>query len=204
MAAETTGRDRIVDVALRLFAQRGHDAVSVRDIAAEGKVSVGLIAHHFGSKEGLRREVDAHVIGLFDDLTDTAVEASPGPSGAIADSFASLLLGQLPPASPIPAYLRRLVLSGDPAGRALVERWHALSVALLDRMTAAGAARATADPEATAAFLMVNDLAMILMHEHIASAIGADPLGRDGAQRWAAAAVDAYTHGIFTPPEETP
>ncbi|GIG53862.1 TetR/AcrR family transcriptional regulator [Demequina activiva] len=204
MSTTPAGRERIVDAALRLFAERGHDAVSVRDIAAAANVSVGLIAHHFGSKDGLRREVDAQVIGLFDGMTDPALAATSGPAAHVADGFAGMLLQQLPPGSPIPAYLRRLLLSGDPAGRALFQRWYTLSTSLLEGMTAAGAARASADPEARAAFLMVNDLAMILLHEHIASAIGTDPLEPDGAARWAAGAVDAYTHGIFIPTEETP
>jgi AcrR family transcriptional regulator len=198
------GRERIIEASLRLFAEHGHDAVSVRDIATVADVSVGLIAHHFDSKDGLRREVDAQVIGLFDHMTETALATTTGPGANVADGFASMLLSQLPPGSPIPAYLRRLLLSGDPAGRELFERWHALSVTLLERMTEAGAARASADPEARAAFLMVNDLAMILLHEHIASAIGADPLEPDGAVRWVAGAVDAYTYGIFTATKETP
>lgn len=204
MTTQPAGRDRIIDAALHLFAERGHDAVSVRDIATAADVAVGLISHHFGSKDGLRQAVDAHVIGLFDHLTDSAIETSTGPDANVADGFASMLLSQLPPGSPIPAYLRRLLLSGDPAGRALFARWHALSAHLLEGMTAAGAARASSDPQVRAAFLMVNDLAMILLHEHIASAIGTDPLEPDGAARWATDAVDAYTHGIFTPREETP
>lgn len=44
-------RDAILAAALRLFADRGLDPVSLRDIAEESSVSHGLIRHHFGTKE---------------------------------------------------------------------------------------------------------------------------------------------------------
>lgn len=56
------GRDRLIMVAMQLFAERGFDGVTVRDIAKEAGVSIGLINHHFDSKEGLRAAVDAHFL----------------------------------------------------------------------------------------------------------------------------------------------
>lgn len=44
-----TARAVIRDEALRLFAERGPDDVTVRQIAAAG-VSPALVVHHFGSK----------------------------------------------------------------------------------------------------------------------------------------------------------
>jgi TetR/AcrR family transcriptional regulator, regulator of cefoperazone and chloramphenicol sensitivity len=63
---DRTARAAIRDEALRLFADHGPDGVTVRQIAAAAGVSPGLVLHHFGSKEGLRRAVDEHVLGLFD------------------------------------------------------------------------------------------------------------------------------------------
>ncbi len=50
-------RQRIVHSALALFAARGYDGVSLRDIAAHSDVTHGLIRHHFGSKEDIWRAV---------------------------------------------------------------------------------------------------------------------------------------------------
>jgi AcrR family transcriptional regulator len=49
--AET--RQRIMAVAERLFAQRGLDAVSIRDITAAAGVNLAAVNYHFGSKQQL-------------------------------------------------------------------------------------------------------------------------------------------------------
>jgi AcrR family transcriptional regulator len=56
---DLTARARIRHAAIRLFADRGIDGTTVRDIAREAGVSPGLLRHHFGSKEALRQVCDA-------------------------------------------------------------------------------------------------------------------------------------------------
>lgn len=46
-------RRHILDVAERLFADQGLDAVSIRDITTKAKTSLGAINYHFGTKQGL-------------------------------------------------------------------------------------------------------------------------------------------------------
>lgn len=197
-----TARSQIRDCALELFARNGPDAVTIREIAAAAGVSPPLVLHHFGSKQGLRDAVDAHVEGMFDALLDAPEGglAAAGDGAPMAAGFFDALMSALPPGSAVPDYLRRLLLSGDPAGRRLFARWFQLSRALLEQLDGTGVTRPTADPDARAAFLMVNDLAMMLMHEHVADALGVDPLSPAGMERWAASAIDAYTSGVFTPP----
>ncbi|MFP6665351.1 MAG: helix-turn-helix domain-containing protein [Deltaproteobacteria bacterium] len=50
-------RRALLRAAARLFAERGSAGTSVRQIAAEARVNPALIFRHFGSKEGLFREV---------------------------------------------------------------------------------------------------------------------------------------------------
>ena len=52
-APRASTRDRIIDVAEQLFAERGIDAVSVRDIIAAAGANTAAIHYHFGSKQGL-------------------------------------------------------------------------------------------------------------------------------------------------------
>ncbi|EHR62213.1 TetR/AcrR family transcriptional regulator [Saccharomonospora cyanea] len=46
-------RQKIADAALRLFLDRGYDAVGIRDVAAEADVAVTTVFSHFASKEAL-------------------------------------------------------------------------------------------------------------------------------------------------------
>ena len=50
-------RERILDVAERLFGERGFPATPLRDITAEAGVNIASVNYHFGSKEGLLAEV---------------------------------------------------------------------------------------------------------------------------------------------------
>lgn len=196
---DLTARATIRNAALRLFAERGHDAVTVREIAAAAGVSAALVVHHFGSKDGLRAAVDEYASKAFDALfamdgQDLAAMLTGGNVTSMAELFARVF----PHGSPLPAYLRRLLLVNDPAGAALFGRWYALTRTLLDSMTEAGAVRPTGDPAVRAAFFLVNDLALILLRNQVAAAIGVDPLTPDGIARWAKEVTAVYTEGAFT------
>ncbi|MEU0577937.1 helix-turn-helix domain-containing protein [Streptomyces griseoincarnatus] len=52
-------RQKIADTALRLFLERGYDAVGIRDVAAEADVAVTTVFSHFAAKEALVFERDA-------------------------------------------------------------------------------------------------------------------------------------------------
>lgn len=51
-------RQKIADTALRLFLERGYDAVGIREVAAEADVAVTTLFSHFASKEALVFERD--------------------------------------------------------------------------------------------------------------------------------------------------
>jgi hypothetical protein len=149
------------------------------------------------SKQGLRDEVDEHVAGIFDALIGADADASAVVNPETFAGLGELLLEQLPPSTRIPAYLRRLILSGDPVGMRLFRGWHQLTLALDEQLIAAGVMRPTDDPQARAAFLMVNDLAMLLLRPHLIDALDFDPLSAEGMRRWTAQATDAYVNGVF-------
>ncbi|MFI6090885.1 TetR/AcrR family transcriptional regulator [Streptomyces sp. NPDC051218] len=51
-------RQKIAETALRLFLERGYEAVGIRDVAAEADVAVTTLFSHFASKEALVFEQD--------------------------------------------------------------------------------------------------------------------------------------------------
>jgi TetR/AcrR family transcriptional regulator, regulator of cefoperazone and chloramphenicol sensitivity len=199
MPDDRTARAVIRDEALRLFAEHGPEAVTVRQIAAAAGVSPGLILHHFGSKQGLREAVDQHVLTLFDVMLGemTGEHAYDLFDPAASGSLAEAIVRHLPPQSPVPAYLRRLLLDGGEGGRELFRRLFQLSAHTLDALAAAGLAAPGADPAVRAAFLMSNDLAVLLLREHLAEVLGTDPLSDAGIARWAREALAIYGSGLL-------
>ena len=81
MATET--KERILDVAERLFADFGYKATSLRDITSEAGVNLASVNYHFGSKDALlaalleRRfaPVNHRRIELLDELEASAGDA---------------------------------------------------------------------------------------------------------------------------------
>ncbi len=65
----SSGRDRVLDEAGRLFRKRGYNAVTMRDIAVEVGIRQASLYYHFPSKEQLfvavtERVFEHHRIGL--------------------------------------------------------------------------------------------------------------------------------------------
>lgn len=83
MAAET--RERILDVAERLFAASGFVSTSLRDITNEAGVNLAAVNYHFGSKEALLvailerriRPVNDQRLALLDDLESRTANGGP-------------------------------------------------------------------------------------------------------------------------------
>src|SRR2546425_2508463 len=50
-------REQIIDAAAKLFAEKGYDGASIRDIAREAGITEGLIYHYFESKDQLTEAV---------------------------------------------------------------------------------------------------------------------------------------------------
>jgi AcrR family transcriptional regulator len=71
--AEIMNRDKILEQSLRLFSQRGFDAVGVQEIVEAVGVTKPTLYHYFGSKQGL---LDAVLQEQFGILEETCVPAS--------------------------------------------------------------------------------------------------------------------------------
>ncbi len=53
------------------------------------------------------------------------------------------------------------------------------------------------DPAVRAAFLLANDLAVLLLREHLADVLGVDPLSGEGMARWAREVLAIYAAGLL-------
>lgn len=78
-------RERLLHIALQLFAEKGFEKTSTREIAAAAGANIGAISYYFGDKAGLYRAVFFEPLGnakddisLFDNPTFTIREALQG------------------------------------------------------------------------------------------------------------------------------
>ncbi|WP_017573759.1 TetR/AcrR family transcriptional regulator [Nocardiopsis halotolerans] len=182
---DLTGRARIRDAALGVFAEHGVKGATVQAIASAAGVSTGLIRHHFGSKEGLRAACDAHAIGALLDEARRSLEedaAAPGFAAAMYQSSEASA-----------RYLARALVEGSrsasdlfDAGTAMAERF--LSERWPDRYPPG--ARSTRD---AAAVMGAMHLGTLVLHTHLSRGMGADSLDPEHAPRVGAAMVGIYT-----------
>ncbi|MGF1473381.1 MAG: TetR family transcriptional regulator [Rubrobacteraceae bacterium] len=115
--AERTRR-MILEAALTLFARRGFEAVSLRNIAEEAGVSHNLIRHHFRSKEGVWRAVfDATDTEYVDAMQPVVAEAAREPDPGVAAAY--LLRSLMRVAARHPELVRLLVHEGAEGGERL-------------------------------------------------------------------------------------
>ena len=192
-ADDRTASAVIRDTAMALWAQHGDAGVTVRRIATEAGVSPALVIHHFGSKAGLRAAVDERVSGLLEQLIAGLENGAETDAGLLAEAFAGVF-----EAHPVVlTYLRRLLVDGGEAGSRLFAALFRVTRAGMGRLAAAGAVRPCRDDEVRDAFLLVNDLAVIVLRDQLAAVLGFDPLCRDGLARWSAQVTDVYAAGVL-------
>jgi len=192
--ADLTSAAAIRIAAMTLFAERGYAGVTVRQIASAAGVSPALVIHHYGSKERLRAVLEERVAAFVESmLAELARIQEEDASTSIAELFAD----QLEREPALAGYVRRLLCDGGPAGAALFERLYQATRSGMRALEQAGIVRPSGDDPVRDAFLLSNDLAMLLLRPLISQVTGVDPLARDGLVRWSAEAFDVYSGGIF-------
>ncbi len=197
--ADLTAAALIRESAMRLAAERGWGAVTIRDIAAGAGVSPSLVVHHYGTKGRLRDAADQRVSEVFTELIDTFfVLEDPGEVAVV--SLASAFHARVGD-SAVLGYARRLLVDGGDAAARLFDALYSATLRMLDVLESRGLARPTDDHQGRAAFLLVSDLAVMLMRDEITRVLGIDPLSRAGLERWGRTAMDTYGRGMFGAPD---
>jgi AcrR family transcriptional regulator len=111
-ADDLTAKARIRNAAMDLFAQFGEDRTSMRNIAASAGVTVGLVVHHFKTKDGVRSAVEQLVVDYFaQTIAQVPAAGTPREVAAARDAAVQQMLASNPA---VVNYLRRELL--DPAG----------------------------------------------------------------------------------------
>jgi AcrR family transcriptional regulator len=185
---DLTARARIRDAALRLFAERGIDGASIRDIARAAGVSGGLVRHHFGSKEGLRDACDAYALDRLLRIKEQAVlDGQLANPGFLPATHPTILL--------LYRYLARGMVDGSKAAAAMFDDMVELAEVWLARHEPGH----SQDPRAYAAVLVAMQTGLLALHEHLSRALGMDILAPEGHLRMSRALIDFYSSPLMSP-----
>ena len=86
-------RTRVLGVATRLFAARGFEKVTVREICREAEANVAAVSYHFGDKMGLYHEVLGQAIREMQATTEAArLEGDGQPSDEKLKAYVAVFL----------------------------------------------------------------------------------------------------------------
>lgn len=157
---DLTAKARIRNAALDLYAAHGEDRVSMRAVAAAAGVTVGLVQHHFKTKDGLRAVVEQLVVDYYAQaIAQAPDEGTPAQITAARDSAVQQMLRTHPE---VMDYVRRSVLEPG-GGSQLLERLTELSRSEVSKLRASGVA-STHRPESTQVIgVMVSQFGQLLM-----------------------------------------
>lgn len=117
-AADENTRERTLRTAEALFAERGYNGVSMRELAAAASVNIASIGYHFESKEGLlsevyRRHCEPMIKERLQGLAASARLSGEARVAAIIEAFVRPALRQIEDAEGKTFIRLRAVLSGE-------------------------------------------------------------------------------------------
>lgn len=193
------GKLRLIKVAMRMFAEKGYDGITVRDISTAADVSVGLINHHFGSKEGLREAVDQHFIGQFEEVLAEQRPAPRDEDESLAQSveFTEAWINRhIDDWDLTKAYMRRALLEGSDWGAGLFERFYQVVRTSVDRMDADGKIRPDVDRLWLPLLIMYMELGTLLLEPFVDRVLGKSGFDRQLWRRRHQAYIDLVYRGV--------
>ena len=186
-AEDLTARARIRDAALALFAERGVDGATIRDIANSAGVSGGLVRHHFGSKDELRAACDSYALDQLMQIKEQAVDGQLANASFMSAAHPTVLL--------LYRYLARSLVDGSPAAAAMFDEMVELGEAWLTRHNPGQ----MADPRGYSAVLVAMQTGMLMMHGQVSRWLGADIFTAEGHLRLTEAMIDFFSQPLLSP-----
>jgi AcrR family transcriptional regulator len=193
--ADLAPRARIREAALRLYAEHGLQATSIRMVADEAGLSPGAVMHHFKSKDVLAEAVQHAVIAKIRQVVSEVGLDAPPPVATRERWLASHPVAGHNPASA--GYLRRVILDGGPAGVALFTEGFELVRSEMQALVEAQVARPLPDPEVGLVLYRAVHLAHIVFGPLVEQMLGLSLSDPAVLARFRDAAVDLLTHPVF-------
>jgi AcrR family transcriptional regulator len=191
---DLTGKARIREAALALFAADGVAATSLRGIARTAGVSPALVIHHFGSKEGLCRAVDEAVVKRIEvALAEVPVE---GSGNELLEGRGKAMVTLLRAQPVLCDYIGRALSENTEASAALFHRLFT-SASRDEALVEARAIRTKSDPFWRAIHQLLLVVGPLMMRPLIERELGGPLLEEPNFERWMRANTDLLRKGLY-------
>ena len=195
-------REALLRAGRRVFARRGFDGASVRDITRQAGANLGAITYHFGSKRGLYEEVlRAGLTPMVERVA--AVAAGPGSALERLEEVVDVFFEHLGANADLPRLLLQEVAAGKqpPAAvLAILQRNAAAVVRIVRDGWEEGTIR-RGHPVLTALSVVSQPMYMTIMGPLLKDVVGLD-LSDPETRRAAAEHVKAFVAGGLGAREE--
>ncbi len=188
---DLTARARIRNAALRYFTEYGYDRATIRDIARAAGVSPGLVRHHFGSKDELRKACDSYALESLHAYVEQAMTDEGLNPKNIAEAR--------DPLHPYQQYLARALIDESEVAAQIFDEMVAVTEQLLRRLDKQRPDPPAADLRTRAAVTVAMALGIPAFRAHISRSIGTDILSREGDRRVVLAMLDIQSHPTISP-----
>lgn len=185
MRSAIDSRERLIEVAVRVFAREGFSGTSLRMIAVEAGVSAALLVHHFGSKQNLIEEAIATTLGDWMSEKDQLLELPL--SEAIAEWPQALEGG-----SQKLQFFKQVMLAGGKPAHQLLVRMQSEAKLRLQALAKAGAMNPLRDEETGSLLMAIYGLAPLIMSENLKKILGGDITDVEIAEKLALSSMELF------------
>ena len=182
---DLTARARIREAALKHFAEEGYERATIRRIAQSAAVSPGLLRHHYGSKEDLRKACDDHVVEV---LRSSNAQILEDPSSSVVNRAASQIVAR---------YVTRALADGSVTVGVIFDEMVTMTEQWLSRADEVRPDPPAIDPRIRAALITAMKVGIPLLHDHVSRALGTDMFEPEGERLVALALIDIYSHRLL-------
>jgi len=183
---DLTARARIREAAMKHFAEEGYERATIRGIAKTAGVSPGLLRHHFGSKDDLRKACDEYVS-----------QALRRVNAEYLDNLGAALGGP-PVPERLTRYVARALTGGSDSSAAMFDEMVSAAELWLARVDAARAEPPALDRRIRAALVTAMKCGIPLLHEQLSEVFGTDIFGPEGRRLLALGLLDIYSHPLIS------
>lgn len=188
------GHRQLLRAGMYLFAQRGFSGTSLRDIAAEAGVSLGLVRTHFGSKDGLRAAIDAYVLEEIKALYAVVIEHSAREAleRAVEDAVEWVTRDR-----DVLMYARMALMERTTGSQALFDELLAIMRDFVALNARRGLLQPGVDREWAAIYMLFDFIGPAVIEPFAKAAFGKSMYSKSMIAKRNAFMIRSFTHGFF-------